>query len=153
MAVKNLPANAGDARDAGSIPESERSPGVGHGNLLLYSCLENPMDKGPWWLTVHGVTKTQLSNWAQTSTHIQFSVKIPLQSPKYNYYLSPYVVSHLLYAEFFWQLFTCSHSFSPSHTSFCSTCYENTRKKRTCKLLCLLYPLIQNASIVALENA
>ena len=44
--VKNPPANAGDARDAGSIPGSERSPGVGNGNLLQYSCLENPMDRG-----------------------------------------------------------------------------------------------------------
>ena len=44
--VKNLPANAGDARDTGSIPESGRSPGVGNGNPLQYSCLENPMDRG-----------------------------------------------------------------------------------------------------------
>ena len=44
--VKNPPANAGDARDAGSIPGSERSPGVGNGNPLQYSCLENPMDRG-----------------------------------------------------------------------------------------------------------
>ena len=46
--VKNLPANSGDARDAGSIPESGRSPGGGHGNPLLYSCLNNPMDRGAW---------------------------------------------------------------------------------------------------------
>ena len=46
--VKNLPANAGDARDAGLIPESGRSPGGGHGNPLQYSCLENPMDRGAW---------------------------------------------------------------------------------------------------------
>ena len=44
--VKNLPANAGDERDTGSIPGSERSPGVGNGNPLQYSCLENPMDRG-----------------------------------------------------------------------------------------------------------
>ena len=46
--VKNLPANAGDARDMGSIPESGRSPGVGNDNPLQYSCLENSMDRGPW---------------------------------------------------------------------------------------------------------
>ena len=44
--VKNLPANAGDAGDMGSIPESGRSPGVGNGKPLQYSCLENPMDRG-----------------------------------------------------------------------------------------------------------
>ena len=44
--VKNLPANAGDAGDMGSIPESGRSPGVGNGNPLQYSSLENPMDRG-----------------------------------------------------------------------------------------------------------
>ena len=56
--VKNLPANAGEVRDAGSIPGSERSPGEGHGNLLQYSWLENPTDRGAWWATVHGVTKS-----------------------------------------------------------------------------------------------
>ena len=44
--VKNLPASTGDARDAGSIPELERSPGVGNGNPLQYSCLENSIDRG-----------------------------------------------------------------------------------------------------------
>ena len=60
--VKNLPDNAGDLSDAGSIPGWGGSPGGGHGNPLQYSCLENPMDKGAWRATVHGVTKngTQL---------------------------------------------------------------------------------------------
>ena len=52
--VKNLPANAGDV---GLIPGSESSPGGGNGNPLQYSCLENPMDRGAWWATVHGVAK------------------------------------------------------------------------------------------------
>ena len=62
--VKNLPANTGDVEDAGSIPESGRSLGVGNGNPLQYSCLGNPMDRGVWWATVHGVTKSliQLSD-------------------------------------------------------------------------------------------
>ena len=46
LVVKNPPANAGDVRDLGSIPESGRSPGEGNGNPLQYSCLENPMDRG-----------------------------------------------------------------------------------------------------------
>ena len=46
--VKNSPANAGDGRDTGSIPESGRSPGEGHGKPLQYPCMENPMDRGAW---------------------------------------------------------------------------------------------------------
>ena len=57
--VKNPPVNAGDIRDADSIPESGRSSAGGHGNPLQHSCLENPMDSGAWWATVHGVTKSQ----------------------------------------------------------------------------------------------
>ena len=52
---KNLPANSGDVRDVGLIPESRRSPGGGNGNPLQYSCLENAMDRGAWRATVHGV--------------------------------------------------------------------------------------------------
>ena len=58
LVVENLSANAGDIRDSGSIPGSGRSPGGGHGNPLQYSCLENPMDRGDWWATVHGVTES-----------------------------------------------------------------------------------------------
>ena len=57
--VKNLPANAGDATDVGLIPGLGRLPRGGHGNPLQYSCLENPMDTGAWWATVHGVAETQ----------------------------------------------------------------------------------------------
>ena len=57
--VKDLPANAEDSRDAGSIPGSGRSPEVGNGNLLQYSSLENSMDRGAWWATAHGVAKSQ----------------------------------------------------------------------------------------------
>ena len=55
LMAKNLPANAGDVRDEGSIPGSRRSTGGGHGNPLQYSCLENPMDRGALWATVHRV--------------------------------------------------------------------------------------------------
>ena len=55
--VKNLPANARDARDSGLIPVLGRSPGTGNGNPLQYSCQENLMDRGAWRAEVHRVTK------------------------------------------------------------------------------------------------
>ena len=58
LVVKNPPANAGDMRDVGLIPGSERSSGAGHGNPLSYFCLENPMDSGAWWVIVHSVAKS-----------------------------------------------------------------------------------------------
>ena len=61
LVVKNPPANTGDIRDSGSIPGSGRSPGGGHGNPLQYSGLENPMDRGGWWATVHGVTESDMT--------------------------------------------------------------------------------------------
>ena len=57
LVVKNLPANAGDARDTGLIPGSRKPLGGVNGNPLQYSCLENPMDRGAWWATVHGGLK------------------------------------------------------------------------------------------------
>ena len=58
LVVKNPPANAGEVRDVGSVPELGRSPGEGSGNPLKSSCLENHMDRGAWWATVHGVAKS-----------------------------------------------------------------------------------------------
>ena len=58
LVVKNPPANAGDIRDAGLIPGSGRSPGEGIGNLLQYSCLGNPIDRGAWWARVHRISKS-----------------------------------------------------------------------------------------------
>ena len=57
----NPPENAGDIRDAGSIPGLGGSSGAGHGNLLQYSSLENPMDRGAWLATVHRVTKLDMT--------------------------------------------------------------------------------------------
>ena len=67
QALKNPPAHAGDA---GSIPGSGRSAGGGNGNTLKCSCLENPRDRGAWWVTVHEAAKsgTRLSN-SHTHTH------------------------------------------------------------------------------------
>ena len=58
--VRDPPANAGDASDVGSIPGSGRSPGEGNSNPLRYSCLENPMDRGAWWATVHRMAKSDI---------------------------------------------------------------------------------------------
>ena len=55
--VRNPPADAGDVRDTGSIPGLGRFPGGGNGNPLQYPCLENPMDRGAWRATVHGIAK------------------------------------------------------------------------------------------------
>ena len=58
LVAKNPPANAGDIRDVGSILGLGRSPGEINGNLLQYSCLENPMDRGVWWAAVQEVRKS-----------------------------------------------------------------------------------------------
>ena len=70
--VKSSPAIAGAARDVGLIPGSGSSPGGGNGYPLQYSFLENPMDRGAWSATVHGVIKRwiSLSNWACTPTNV-----------------------------------------------------------------------------------
>ena len=61
LVVQNPPANVGDVRDPGWIPGSGRSPGGGRGNAFQYSCLENCMDRGAWWVTVHSVAQS----WTQ----------------------------------------------------------------------------------------
>ena len=66
--VKNLPASAGDTRDAGSISESGRSPGEGNGTPLQYSCLENRMDRAAWRATVPGVAELETTHRLSTST-------------------------------------------------------------------------------------
>ena len=67
--VKESACNVGDL---GSIPGLGRSPGEGHGNPLQYSCLENPMDRGAWWATVHGFAKSQ-TRLSDTCTDHEFS--------------------------------------------------------------------------------
>ena len=77
--IKNLSANAGEL---GLIPGLGRSPGEENGNPFQYVCLENPMDRGTWWATVHGVIKswTQLSYWAHTHTYTHTHTHTKLQS-------------------------------------------------------------------------
>ena len=72
--VKNLPANAGDTADIGLIPGMGRSPGGGNGNPLQYSCWKNPMDRGAWWVTVHGVVERL--DCAAEHTHIHMHIPL-----------------------------------------------------------------------------
>ena len=72
--VKNAPANAGDKRDSGSIPELGRFHGEENSNPLQYSCLENPMDKGAWWVIVHRVAKRR-TLLKQEHAHMHISCK------------------------------------------------------------------------------
>ena len=82
LLVKDLPASTGDAKDAGSIPGSGRSPEVGNGNPLQYPCLDNPMDRGTRWAAVHGCKELDMTEqlstaiitaWLWGSTHRLFS--------------------------------------------------------------------------------
>ena len=67
LVVKNLPANAGDVRNVGSLPGLGRSSGGRHDSPLQYSCLENPMNRGAWWTIVHGVAMSQIRlKWFNT---------------------------------------------------------------------------------------
>ena len=74
---KNLPANARDIGNMDLIPGSGRSPGGRNGNPLQYSCLESPMDRGAWQVTVHGITESDTSEQLSTHTHTHG------QKPKY----------------------------------------------------------------------
>ena len=76
--VENLPANAGDPGDEGLIPGSGKSPGGRNGNLLQYSCLENSMDRGPWWATTQGVAKSQTQLSTHTFNYISVSLLLNL---------------------------------------------------------------------------
>ena len=78
--VKNMPANT---EDMGSIPGSRQSPGEGNGKPIQYSCLGNPVDRGVWQVTVHGVTKnwTWLSNWTATAAKSISATSAPEPQP------------------------------------------------------------------------
>ena len=76
----NLKESSCNAGDAGSVPGSGRSSGEGNGNPLLYSCLENPMDRGPWQATVHGVSKGQ-TRLSDSTSSLHFFLVLALKSP------------------------------------------------------------------------
>ena len=76
LVVRNLPANAGDAREIDLIPGSGKTPREGNGNSLQYSCLENPTDRGAWQATVHGVAKSQTDS---LHTALKMSIRSSLK--------------------------------------------------------------------------
>ena len=84
--INNLPANAGDTRDACSISGSGPAPGKGNGYIFQYSCLENFMDRGALWAIVHGAAKSQTRLSTHTDTHNQKSRQEPKnKTTKYKY--------------------------------------------------------------------
>ena len=91
LVVKNPPANAGDKRDVCLIPGLERSPGGGHGNLLQYSCLENPLNKGACQATAHRVTKSRRwLKWFSMHARKSINLRINLASKSCNYHRNLY---------------------------------------------------------------
>ena len=129
--MKNPPANAGDVRDVSSIPGSGRSPGGGDGNPLQYSCLENFMDRGAWWVTFHGIAKSQTGLNDYTFPF--------LPSHPHSYSFNPIFLSHL---SFYGQTYGKRHilPFSPLPHILCTpllTAYDflpshsNHPQKRT----------------------
>ena len=68
--VKNPPANVGNTGDTGSTPKVGRSPGGGNGNLLQYSCLENPKERGAWRAIIHGVAESDMTEHTHATHYI-----------------------------------------------------------------------------------
>ena len=100
--AKNQPASAGDIRDVGSVPRLGRSPEGGHDNSLQYSCVKNSVDRGAWWVLVHGVTK----NWTQMRqlSTAQKDVFVSVVINKYSYFPRTWYQADCL-------VFTCVISF------------------------------------------
>ena len=89
--VNNLLANAGDIRDVGLIPGWGKSLGGGHGNLLQYSCLENPMDRGAWRGSVHRVAESDTTEVTEHArTHTIYAPGIPRFSQLHKAVFSSY---------------------------------------------------------------
>ena len=99
-------ASACNAGDLGSVPGSRRSPGEGNGNPLQYPCLENHMDGGAWWATVHGVTKsrTQLSDFAFT-----FHIFLTLSRDIYQDICVCSLSAYILYARIYVDRHMCTY--------------------------------------------
>jgi len=111
LVAKNLPANAGDIRGMDLIPGSGRSPGIGHGNPLQYSCLENPMDRGAWWVTVHGVAKSLTQTevtWCTHTPRFLKKLKIEWSYDPATLLLGTYLEKIIIWKDTFTAMFTAA---------------------------------------------
>ena len=93
LVVENWPANAGDTGDLGLLPGLGRPPGGGQGNPLHYSFLENPVDRGAWWATAHGVTQShtrlkRLSMHGACEIFINIFTNLVIALKKYTFQLA-----------------------------------------------------------------
>jgi len=127
--VKNLPVNAGDLRDVGSIPGLGRSAGESHGNPLWYSCLENSTDRGVWRATVHRVAKSW-TRLKRLSTHACASFVIGFQT-----WVSPVLQVDSLLSEpqgkhcvwLYYNLFSDSFMFIILYTLLLQSCFSHVQ--------------------------
>ena len=117
--VKNSRANAEDTGDGGLIPGFGRFPGGGNDNSLSYSCLKNPIDRGAWWATVHGVTKSQNEYTQHSCTRINLTVTM-LNDPE----SCACVLSRLSPVQLFQTLWAVAHQ-APLSTGFSRQEYWN----------------------------
>ena len=124
LVVKNLPVNTGDVRDPGSVPRLGQCPGGGNGNLLQYSCLENLIDRGAWWATIHRVAKSWswlkwLSTHACSVNYIYYVIHcissiylsddgkfVPFDNISYNFTFPIPASSNQKYNLFFYEFFS-----------------------------------------------
>ena len=118
LVAKNPPASAGDVRDMGSIPGSGRSPEGGYGNLVQYSCLENPMDRGAWWAAVHRIASSwTLLKWLSMHTyvhiyrHILFCILSHYGLSKDTEYKSKILFETHLFSYYIINIFSCHRIF------------------------------------------
>ena len=104
---KWLTASAGDTKDTSSIPGSGRSLGVGNGSPLQYICMENSMDKGPWWVTVHGIAlslcKSLLPNPISRTLLTTSDLALPNANQFFSNKLSRFLICFILSSNRFWQ--------------------------------------------------
>ena len=114
LVAKNPPASAGDVRNMGSIPGSGRSPEGGYGNLVQYSCLENPMDRGAWWAAVHRIASSwTLLKWLSMHTyvhiyrHILFCILSHYGLSKDTEYKSKILFETHLFSYYIINIFSC----------------------------------------------
>jgi len=119
--VKNLPANAGDVRDKGSIPGLGRSPGEGNGYPLQYCCLENPMDRGAWRATVYRVAQSH-TRLKQLSTHTRHRLRVKYHKTALLFSCKQRVLS---FPTFLSNLATDQSPLTPSSHSI--ICYNSSR--------------------------